>query len=280
MPHLYYPRCETLNRWCSFDTHFHTGAGSMSLLLLPIKEANNSDMTSHNQCPLWLPRMQDLTSLTLFWRSFPGWGRERLSIYFDHKGGQFIQKEHRCTIVDILQLTVRYLNANTNRKPDIQSQRLEPTGSTKPGETRGLRDMVPALDCREAAGRCFGRFWIRTKPFFTPTPGPLAGYPEPLLTLPINLWVSPCLRRPVESNLWLWLIRLFHLWSHWDILLSFAKYWRWYVILIFGYPGCDYTQKKETHAPCPILEMSVNRASMIFSFALWVIWVVSGCRQS
>ena len=124
MRHLDYPRCETLNHWCSFDTHFHDWAGSVSILLLPIKEANTSVMTSWNQCPLWLPRMQDLQSLTLRWLSFPGYGSECLSTYLDHKGGQFIQKEHRRTIIDILLSTVIYLNTTINSttrnaKPEI-----------------------------------------------------------------------------------------------------------------------------------------------------------------
>jgi len=33
-------------------------------------------------------------------------------------------------------------------------------------------------------GRVFGRFWNRTEPFIRSKPGPLAGYPDPLLTLP------------------------------------------------------------------------------------------------
>jgi len=132
MHHLYYPRWETLNRWRSFDADFHTGAGSVSLLLLSIKEANTSVMTSCNQCPLWLPRMQDLKSLTLHWRSFPGWCREHFSTYFNHKGSRFMQKEHRRTIVNILWLTVRYLNTTINRtyrnaKPDIGPDRSSQT---------------------------------------------------------------------------------------------------------------------------------------------------------
>jgi len=115
MRHFYYPRCETLNCWRTFDAHFHNGAGSMSLLLLRIKEANTSVMTSCNQCPLWLPRMQDQKSLTLRWRSFSAWGRERLAAYFEHEGGQFIQKEHRRAIINILRVTVRYLNVTINR---------------------------------------------------------------------------------------------------------------------------------------------------------------------
>jgi len=129
MRHLYYPKCETLNHWCSFDAHFHSGAGSVSLLLLPTKEANVSVMTSCNQCPLWLPRMRDIQLLRLHWCSFPGWGRERLSTYFNHKGGQFIQKEHQCTMVNILRLTVRYLNVTINRTTRNAKPEIGPEGS-------------------------------------------------------------------------------------------------------------------------------------------------------
>jgi len=131
MRHLYYPRCETWNRWRSVDAHFHDGAGSMLLLLLPIKEANTSVMTSCNQCPVWLPRMQDLKSLMLRSCSFPGWGRELLCTYFDHKGGQFIQNEHRHTIVNILRLTVRYLNATINRTTLNAKPEIGPDGSSQ-----------------------------------------------------------------------------------------------------------------------------------------------------
>jgi len=115
MRHWYYPRCDTSNRWHSFHAHSQDGAGSVSLLLLPIKEASTSIRTICNQCPLRLPSMQDLTSLMLRWCSFPGWGRERLSTYFDHKGGRYIPKEQCRTIVNILQLTVGHLNATINR---------------------------------------------------------------------------------------------------------------------------------------------------------------------
>jgi len=76
--------------------------------------------------------MEDLKSLTLHWRSFPGCRRERLSTYSDHKGGQFFQKEHRRTIVNILRLTVRYLNVTIyrttrNAKPEIGPDRSSQT---------------------------------------------------------------------------------------------------------------------------------------------------------
>jgi hypothetical protein len=60
---------------------------------------------------------------------------------------------------------------------------LEPTGLAKPGKTRGLTGTGPGLARQDAAGRVFGRFWNQTKPFFRSEPGPLAGYPHPLLTL-------------------------------------------------------------------------------------------------
>jgi len=131
MRHLYYPRCKTLNRWCSFDAHFHNGAGSVSLPLLPIKETNTSVMTISNQCPQWVPWMQDLKLLTLRWRSFPGWCRERLSTYFDHNGGQYIQKEHWHTIFNILWLTVGYLNGMINRATQNANLEIGPDRSSQ-----------------------------------------------------------------------------------------------------------------------------------------------------
>ena len=68
-------------------------------------------------------------------------------------------------------------------KPETQNRRLEPTGLAKPGETRGLTGTGPGLARQESAGRVFGWFWNRTDPFSRSKPGPLAGYPDPLLTL-------------------------------------------------------------------------------------------------
>ena len=86
-------------------------------------------------------------------------------------------------MVNILRLIVAYLNATINMKPETQNRRLEPTGLAKPGETRGLTGTGPGLARQESAGRVFGRFWNRTDPFLRSKPGPLAGYPDPLLTL-------------------------------------------------------------------------------------------------
>jgi len=84
---------------------------------------------------------------------------------------------------NILQLTVAYWNATINVKPETQNRRLEPTGLAKPGETRGLTGTGPGLARQESAGRVFGQFWNWTDPFLWSKPGPLAGYPDPLLTL-------------------------------------------------------------------------------------------------
>ena len=86
-------------------------------------------------------------------------------------------------MVNILRLTVAYLNATINVKPETQNRRLEPTGLAKPGETRGLTGTGPGLACQESAGRVFGRFKNRTDLFLRSKPGPLVGYLDPLLTL-------------------------------------------------------------------------------------------------
>jgi len=95
-------------------------------------------------------------------------------------------------MVNILRLTVAYLNATINVKHETQNRRLEPTGLAKPGETRGLTGTGPGLARQESAGRVFGRFWNRTDPFLRSKPGPLAGYPDPLLTLVIEHVIVHC----------------------------------------------------------------------------------------
>jgi len=38
-------------------------------------------------------------------------------------------------------------------------------------------------------------------------------------------------------------------------------------------------QKQQRNDPCLILKTSVNKASMIFSLAFWVVYVPIGCRH-
>jgi hypothetical protein len=68
-------------------------------------------------------------------------------------------------------------------KPETQNQRLEPTGLAKPGKTIGLTGTGAGSARPDAAGRVFGWFGNQTEPFIWSKPGPLAGYPDPLLTL-------------------------------------------------------------------------------------------------
>jgi len=76
-------------------------------------------------------------------------------------------------------------------KPETQNRRLEPTGLAKPSQTRGLMGTGPGLARQESAGRVFGQVWNRTDPFLRPKPGPLAGYPDPLLTLIKPIYSGP-----------------------------------------------------------------------------------------
>jgi len=185
MRHIYYPGCETFNHWHSFDARFHDGAWIMLLLLLPINEANTSVMASCNQCPLWVPRMQDLKSLMLHWRAFAGWGRQRSTTYFEQKGGQAIQKEHRCTIVNTLRLTVRHLNGTINRTTRHAKLEIGPGGSSQTWWNRWVDGYGAMFGLRRSSGL---GFWTilepnQTKLIFRSKPRPLAGYPDPFLSL-------------------------------------------------------------------------------------------------
>jgi hypothetical protein len=63
----------------------------------------------------------------------------------------------------------------------------------KPGETRGLTGVGLGLPRQESTGRVFGRFWNLTDRFLQSKSRPLAGYPDPLITLPksTNLCIYP-----------------------------------------------------------------------------------------
>jgi hypothetical protein len=93
------------------------------------------------------------------------------------------------------------MNATINVKPETQNRRLDPTGLANPGETRGLTGMCPGLARQESAGRVFGRFWNRTHPFLRSKPGPLAGYPDLLLTLVLGNHTSDRLQSVIKGFL-------------------------------------------------------------------------------
>jgi len=174
---------KTKNCGCSVDTHFQNQAGSVLLSLLPIKAAYTSFINVWNKSPLRIPKMPEQKSLMVQWLSFSGWGRVCISLVFDYKGSQYIQKRQWHTNVNILWLAVGYLNVTRNRKPEDKNQRLEQTGLAKSGKTHGLTGTGLGLACPKAAGRVFGWVWNQTEPFLRSKPGPLAGSPDPLLRL-------------------------------------------------------------------------------------------------
>ena len=88
----------------------------MLLSFWPVKAANPTLIHHKGPVTFQLPDLQDWKLLTLRWRSFPEWGKECVSLGFCYKGGRFRGKEQQCAKVDILRLTVGYLNATINRK--------------------------------------------------------------------------------------------------------------------------------------------------------------------
>jgi len=112
-------------------------------------------MTSCNQCPLWLPRRQDLKSLTLRWHSFRGWGMEHFSTNFEQDGGQFIQKKHECTIVNIVRLKVRYLNPTTKRTTRNIKANIVPDRSIQTRQNPMVEGYRPRIRPPRCNGLCF-----------------------------------------------------------------------------------------------------------------------------
>jgi len=83
--HLDYARYKTRNCWRSMDAHFQDGAGSELLPLLPIKDANTSIVCIHYQLMFLSRNLLDQKLLTLTWRSFSRWVRERFAFSFPYK---------------------------------------------------------------------------------------------------------------------------------------------------------------------------------------------------
>jgi hypothetical protein len=79
-------RYMTKKRWSSVDSHFHDGARSIWLSVLPIKAAKTSVMAISNLSPRRLPKIHDQESLTLRWRSLSWCGREHFTVSFGDNG--------------------------------------------------------------------------------------------------------------------------------------------------------------------------------------------------
>jgi hypothetical protein len=156
----------------------------ISRTYLPIKAVISFFMDACDRAQLILPKMQEQDSLTLCWRSFSGCGWVREYAWFAHQGGKYVENETWRTNVNIVRLPVAYLNASKNVWPETQNQRLEPTGLTQPGATRGVMCTCPDVARQESVGRVFRRVWNRSDTFLQSKAGQLAGYPDLLLTQP------------------------------------------------------------------------------------------------
>ena len=67
--------------------------------------------------------------------------------------------------------------------PKNQNLRFELMTLAKPFKTPSLTGTYTNLARQEAADQVFGQVCKQTKPFLKSQPEPLAGYPDPLLTL-------------------------------------------------------------------------------------------------
>jgi len=183
MRDLDHPRYKTLNRWRSVGSHIQDAAGSVSLPLLPLKEVNTSVMTICNQLPLRSPKRQDQKLLMLSGCSFPGWGKERVSPFFDYNGGQYIKKELGCTIVSIFQSTVRYLNATIHRFTWNAAPEIEPEQSRQTWQNLLLDGYRSGFGHRKSSGSGLWTGLPPNWPIFpvqTQTAGWLAGPVAPI----------------------------------------------------------------------------------------------------
>jgi len=170
----------TKNHWRSVDAHFQNGAASVFLSLLGWKTANTSFMIACIQSPSRLLMMQDQKSLTCRWLSCSGWGKEHVPLVFSYKGGRFIRKGQWCAKVNILRLTVGYLNATINRK----TRNTEPEiGTDRSSQTR----QIPWVDGYGSGfgppRRCGSGFWTVLEPNRTVFPVPTrtaGGLPGPV----------------------------------------------------------------------------------------------------
>ena len=164
---------------------------------VPIKAAISLFMNTWHQAPLILLKMQDQSPLTHHWCSFSECGRVRGFVCFAHYGVQYVENNPWYTNVNTLQLSVAYLNATINVKPETYNPRLEQMGQAKRDEKWELMGMGPGLAHQQSAGRVFGWVWNWTDQFLGPKPGPLAAYPDPLLTPTVS-----------EDFLWQTLVRV------------------------------------------------------------------------
>ena len=74
-----------------------------------------------------------------------------------------------------------------NVKREWQNRRVELTDPAETGESQALTCTGPGLTRQESLAQHFGQVWKQTDSFVRSKPGPLAGNPDPLLTLTMSV---------------------------------------------------------------------------------------------
>jgi len=170
----------TKNRWPSVDTHFQNGAASVIVSLLGWNTANTSFMIVCIQSPSRLLMMQDQTSLTRCWLSCSGWGKECVSLVFSYKGSRFIRTGQWCAKVNILRLTVGYLNATINGMTRNTEPVIWTDGSSQTPQNPRVDGYGSGFGLPR---RCGSGFWTVLEPNWTVFPvrtRTAGGYPWPV----------------------------------------------------------------------------------------------------
>jgi len=140
------------------------------------------------QSPSRLLMMQDQKSLTRRWLSCSGWSKDRVSLVFSYKGCRFIQKGQWCAKVNILRLTVGYLNATINRK----TRNTEPVMGTNGSSKTRQNPWVEWYGCGWG-------FWIVLEPNRTVFPDQIqtaGAFPGPVANTRSTPLTSPRLPKP------------------------------------------------------------------------------------
>ena len=113
------------------------------------------------QSPSRLLMMQDHRSLTRRWLSCSGWGKERVTLVFGYKGGWLIWKGQWCAKVNIVRLTLGYLNATINRKTWNTQPEIRPDRSSQTRQNPRVDGYRSGLDPTRL---CRSGFWTVEEP--------------------------------------------------------------------------------------------------------------------
>jgi hypothetical protein len=127
--------------------------------------------------------IQDNSFFTLHWPSCSGCSRECVSVHYDFKCSQYNKHRQWHIKNNILHLTVDIRMRPAIEKPENENWRLQLKSQAKPGQPCGLKGTGMGLACKEVAGQGFGHFWNKTETCIWSKLGPLAAYPDLVLTL-------------------------------------------------------------------------------------------------